>query len=76
MRPHSFEGIEHARPQVLASLIGQNRSEIYDRFGAPILYRNEETRVLWSYQSNACAMLIYFDEMGICRHAETRGICQ
>ncbi len=76
MRPTSFEGVSHAEPQTIASLIGQPRSAIHSRFGTPTLSRNEQNKTLWSYQSDSCALLIFFDETGICRHAETRGKCR
>lgn len=76
MRPTSFEGVTHAKPQTIASLIEQTRADIHSRFGAPTLSRNEQNNTVWSYQSNSCALLVFFDEMGICRYAETRGKCQ
>lgn len=76
MRPTSFEGVTHAKPQTVASLVGQTQAEIHTRFGMPTLSRNEQNSTLWSYQSNSCALLVYFDETDICRHAETRGKCQ
>ncbi|MBR5129688.1 MAG: hypothetical protein IKV03_00480 [Alphaproteobacteria bacterium] len=76
MRPKSFEGVVHARPQAVASLIGQSRTQIHSRFGVPTLSRTEKTQSLWSYQSDSCALLIYFDKIGVCQYAETRGKCQ
>lgn len=76
MRPTSFEGVTHAKPQTVASLIGQTQADIHTRFGVPTLSRNEQNNTLWSYQSNSCALLVFFDEMDICRYAETRGKCQ
>lgn len=76
LRPKSFAGVSHAKPQTVASLVGQNRSDIHAHFGKPVLSRTEKVNTLWSYQSDSCALLVYFDKMGICRHAETRGKCQ
>ena len=75
-RPRSFEDVSHAQPQTVASLVGQTRADIHAHFGTPILSRTEKNRTLWSYQASSCALLVYFDETGICRHAETRGKCQ
>lgn len=76
IRPKSFEGVSHAVPQTVASLVGQTRADIYSDFGTPRLTRTEKASTLWSYQANSCALLVYFDETGVCRHAETRGQCQ
>lgn len=75
-RPTSFEGIEHPEPQKVSSLVGQNRTQIHGVFGSPIVSRTENEHSVWSYQTKTCAMLVYFDKDGICRHAETRGNCQ
>ena len=76
MRPKSFEGVSHARPQTIASLVGQSRTDIHAHFGAPALSRTEKESTLWSYQAHSCALLVYFDKTGTCRYAETRGKCQ
>ena len=76
MRPKSFEGVSHAKPQIVVSLIGKSQKDIYKKFGEPALSRVEKSTLLWSYQADSCALLVYFDETNICRHAETRGKCQ
>ena len=76
MRPRSFEGIKHAPPQKIKALTGQSQKQVHKKFGAPMIKRYEGSCTLWSYQSDACAMLVYFDENNVCQHAETRGICQ
>lgn len=76
MRSKSFEGVSHAAPQTVTSFVGQTRADIHAHLGMPTLSRTEKISTLWSYQANSCALLVYFDNLGICRHAEIRGKCQ
>lgn len=74
--PSKFQGSKHASEKHISSLIGKDRTFVEKKFGMPQLIRQENKNALWSYQSNACALLVYFNHEGVCQHAETRGICQ
>lgn len=75
-RPKSFQGVHHAAPKSVSSLLGQTRTDIHGRFGKPTASRVEDGRALWTYRKGTCSTLIYFDAKGIVKHAETRGECK
>lgn len=75
-RPKSFQGVHHPAPKSVSALVGQTRNEIHARYGKPQATRVEDGQALWTYRKETCSTLIYFNEKGTVKHAETRGVCK
>lgn len=57
------------------SLKGLSVSEISDRLGEPVVVRRENNHEMHCYRNQECVTLVFFDEKGVARYIETRGLC-
>lgn len=72
-KPLAPDGSEHPAPKKVSELVGKNRGQIHRIMGGPSVTRVEEEYTLWSYApDDTHAVLVYFDQAGLCQHAEIR----